>query len=251
MSSFHYHLFRPIIVLLRWLHKVLAQCWRACQRIGFPKKLCFRFSWSLRAIRRWWARFGLSFAVANIKKIIFGIKLRLHEGRRLPAIIWLCLWFSSIFFGEISQNFHILWKLSCRSFKNRKKGFQRHFTCFLQFCVFFLNLKFGLMNFFYQQALGRTNMFNGPANLGSKDPYFLCRKTLRNGIEIRQDRYLSLRRLSNLSPFGSLSHGVFFSVDLFFRRDGLWILRVQLLEIQDSITYKLYCVQLFLTHLFG
>ena len=185
-------------------------------------------------------------------KIIFGIKLRLHEGRRLQAIIWLCLWFSSIFFGEISQNFHILWKLSCRSFKNRKKGFQRHFTCFLQFCVFFLNLKFGLMNFFfYQQALGRTNMFNVPANLGSKDPYFLCRKTLRNGIEIRQDRYLSMRRLSNLSPFGSRSHGVFFSVDLFFRRDGLWILRVQLLEIQDSITYKLYCVQLFLTHLFG
>ena len=229
MSSFHYHLFRPIIVLLRWLHKVLAQCWRACQRIGFPKKLCFRFSWSLRAIRRWWARFGLSFAVANIKKIIFGSKLRLHEGRRLPAIIWLCLWFSSILFGEISQIF----------------------SCFLQFFVFFLNLKFGLMNFFYQQALGRTNMFNGPANLGSKDPYFLCRKTLRNGIEIRQDRYLSMRRLSNLSPFGNLSHGVFFSVDLFFRRDGLWILRVQLLEIQDSITYKLYCVQLFLTHLFG
>ena len=229
MSSYHYHLFRPIIVLLRWLHKVLAQCWRACQRIGFPKKLCFPFSWSLRAIRRWWARFGLSFAVANIKKIIFGSKLRLHEGRRLPAIIWLCLWFSSILFGEISQIF----------------------SCFLQFFVFFLNLKFGLMNFFYQQALGRTNMFNGPANLGSKDPYFLCRKTLRNGIEIRQDRYLSMRRLSNLSPFGNLSHGVFFSVDLFFRRDGLWILRVQLLEIQDSITYKLYCVQLFLTHLFG
>ena len=75
--------------------------------------------------------------------------------------------------------------------------------------------------FFYQEALGRTNMFNGSANLGSKDPYFLCRKTLRNGIEIRQDRYLSLRRLSNLSAFGSLSHGVFFSVDLFFRRDGL------------------------------
>ena len=64
-------------------------------------------------------------------------------------------------------------------------------------------------------------MFNGSAHLGSKDPYFLCRKTLRNGIEIRQDRYLSMRRLSNLSPFGNLSHGVFFSVDHFFRRDGL------------------------------
>ena len=61
-------------------------------------------------------------------------------------------------------------------------------------------------------------MFNGPANLGSKDPYFLCRKTLRNGIEIRQDRYLSMRRLSNLLPFGNLSHGVFFSVEFFSRR---------------------------------
>ena len=56
-----------------------------------------------------------------------------------------------------------------------------------------------------------TNIFNGPANLQVsrkfhrgkrdkfylKDLYFLCRKTLRNGIELRQDRYLSMRRLSN------------------------------------------------------
>ena len=28
----------------------------------------------------------------------------------------------------------------------------------------------------------------------------------------------SMRKLSNLSPFGNLSHGVFFSVDLLFRR---------------------------------
>ena len=74
-------------------------------------------------------------------------------------------------------------------------------------------------------------MFNGPANLrkchrrkcdksSSKDPYFLCRKTLRNGIELRHDLHLSMRKLTNLSPFGSLSHGVFFSVDPFFRRRG-------------------------------
>ena len=180
MSSFHYHLFRPIIVLLRWLHKVLAQCWRVCQRIGFPKKLCFRFSWSLRAIRRWWARFGLSFAVANIKKIIFGIKLRLHEGRRLLAIIWLCLWFSSIFFGEISQNFHILWKLSYRSFKNQKKRVSKAlYLLFTILCFLPQSQIWSYEFFFYQQALGRANMFNGPANLGSKDPYFLCRKTFK------------------------------------------------------------------------
>ena len=52
----------------------------------------------------------------------------------------------------------------------------------------------------------------------SKDPYFIFRKTFRDGIELRQDRYLSMSRLSNQSPFGNLSHGVFSSVDLFFRR---------------------------------
>ena len=52
----------------------------------------------------------------------------------------------------------------------------------------------------------------------SKDPYFLCRETFRNGIELRLDLYLSLRKLSNLSPIGNLSHGVFFPVDLFIRR---------------------------------
>ena len=52
----------------------------------------------------------------------------------------------------------------------------------------------------------------------SKDPYFLCRKTLRNGLRLRQDLYLSMRKLSKLSPISNLSHGVFFSVDLFFRR---------------------------------
>ena len=51
-------------------------------------------------------------------------------------------------------------------------------------------------------------MFSGPANLSkchlrkrdksySKDPYFLRRKTSRNGIELRQDRYLSMRSVSN------------------------------------------------------
>ena len=75
-------------------------------------------------------------------------------------------------------------------------------------------------------------MFNGPANLRklhrrkrdkscSKYPYFLCRKTSRNGIEPRQDLYLrcvNIRIGRDLSPLGNLSQGVFFSVDLFFRR---------------------------------
>ena len=75
-------------------------------------------------------------------------------------------------------------------------------------------------------------MFNGPVNLRkfhrrkrdkscSKYPYFLCHKTSRNGIEPRQDLYLrcvNIRICRDLSPLGNLSQGVFFSVDLFFRR---------------------------------
>ena len=104
-------------------------------------------------------------------------------------------------------------------------GVPRQFPRYLQFCVFFLCLKLGIINCFCQQALERAQMFKGPANLGkfhrrkrdksySKDPYFLCRKTLINGIGLR---CLSTRRLSNLAPFGNLSHGVFFSFNLFFR----------------------------------
>ena len=72
-------------------------------------------------------------------------------------------------------------------------------------------------------------MFNGPENLRKsnrrnydkfykKDPYFLCPKTLHNGIEFRQDQYLSMRKLSNLSQafaFSNLFRSVFFPVDLF------------------------------------
>ena len=53
-----------------------------------------------------------------------------------------------------------------------------------------------------------TNMLNGPANLRKfhrrkcdkfylKDSYFLCRKILRNRMEICQDWYLSMHRLLN------------------------------------------------------
>ena len=42
------------------------------------------------------------------------------------------------------------------------------------------------------------------------DPYFLCGKILRNGIELRRDLYLSMRKLSNLSHFGNLFGGSIF-----------------------------------------
>ena len=68
------------------------------------------------------ARFGLSVFVVNIIKVIFDFKLRLHEGRRSPAIIWLYLWFSSICVGEISQNCHCLWNCPADYLKPEKIG---------------------------------------------------------------------------------------------------------------------------------
>ena len=118
------------------------------------KVLWFCFSRSLKAIKRRWARFGPSFAVVNIIKMIFIMKLRLHEGRARQW--WFCF---AICFDEISQNVHNLWNLSCRSLKSRKKErLQRQFPRYLQFCVIFLFLKFGPMNCFYQQALGRAQI---------------------------------------------------------------------------------------------
>ena len=73
-----------------------------------------------------------------------------------------------------------------------------------------------------------TNISKGPANLSkfqrrnrdkccSKDFHFLCRKTLRNGIELRQDQYYSMRKLSNLSQSVAFWQSLL-SVDVFFRR---------------------------------
>ena len=64
-------------------------------------------------------------------------------------------------------------------------------------------------------------MFNGSANLTKfhrrkshnsypKDPYLLCRKALRNGIELRHDQYLNMRRLSILLPLRNLSRRFLF-----------------------------------------
>ena len=39
-----------------------------------------------------------------------------------------------------------------------EKGLQRQFPRYLQFFVIFLHLKFGHMNCFYQQALGRAQI---------------------------------------------------------------------------------------------
>ena len=66
-----------------------------------------------------------------------------------------------------------------------------------------------------QQILGSSTQGNA-INLARKILIFFVTKKLPNGIELRQDLYLSMCKLSNLSP--RLSHSVFFSVDPFFRR---------------------------------
>ena len=64
-----------------------------------------------------------------------------------------------------------------------------------------------------QQILENSTKGN-VTNLTRKIAIF-CHKTLCNRIELRQGRCLSMRRLSNLSPFRNLSHGVFFLVTSF------------------------------------
>ena len=112
---------RTVKLNLRRLHRVFSQCWCACQRAVF-----------MFSIFKVTKRFRLSFAVVNIIKMIFIIMLRLQEGRRSPAIVWLCLWISSICFGEISQNFQ------------NKNNPADHLQA--EVWVIFLYLKFGLIN---------------------------------------------------------------------------------------------------------
>ena len=157
------------------------------------KVLWFCFSRSLKAIKRPWARFALSFAVVNIIKMIFVMKLRLHEGRCSPMIILLC---------------NLLrWNLSkCSQFvkfvlpiikKSEKREVTKAVsTLFAIWCYLSLSQIWSYELFLSTGTRKGTNMFNSPTNLrkfhlrkchksGLKDPYFLCRKTLRNGIELR------------------------------------------------------------------
>ena len=93
-------------------------------------------------------------------------------------------------------------------------------------CVFFFYLKFGLMNFFLSTGTRKVQQIlefhpRKSDKYCSKDLYFLGSKTVRNGIELRQDLHLSMRKLSNLSrsvAFWQSFPRCFFSVDLFFRR---------------------------------
>ena len=92
--------------------------------------------------------------------------------------------------------------------KAEKIGLEKQFSCYLQF-VFSSSISNLVLWIFLLTGIRKdTNMLNGPANLRKfhwrkcdkfylKDPYFLCRKTLCNRMEICQDWYLSMRRLLN------------------------------------------------------
>ena len=103
--------------------------------------------------------------------MIFVNKLRLYEGRHLPVIIWLCLLFSSTWFGEVSQNFHNLWNLSSRSFKSRKKeGVTK--AVFSLLAIFSSSISNLVLWFFLSTGTRKgTNMFNDPANMNFAEIY--------------------------------------------------------------------------------
>ena len=146
-------------------------------------------------------------------------------------IIWLYLRFSSITAVKSLKIFTVCEICLADHLKAEKKiGVTKEVSSLFTILCFLPPSQIWSYEFFLSTGTRKgANMFNGLANLWkfqrwkrdqscSKDPYFLCCKTLRNGLRLRQDLYLSMRKLSKLSPISNLSHGVFFSVDLFFRR---------------------------------
>ena len=74
---------------LRRLNRVFAQCLRAHQ--GNVSLVTFQvFFYSFHGHLKPSKGSDFSFAVVNIIKMIFVTRLRLHEGRCLPVLIWLC-----------------------------------------------------------------------------------------------------------------------------------------------------------------
>ena len=145
------------------------------------------------------------FAVVNIIKMIFVVKLRLQEGRRSPVIIW--LWFSSICFSEISQKFSqfgkfvlpIIWKPKNIGVTEAVSSLFAILWCLPPSPIW-------SYEFILSTCTRKgTNMFNGPENhrkcqqrqrdkFFSKIPIFFVAKH-----NVVVDLYLSMRKLSNLS----------------------------------------------------
>ena len=184
------------------------------------KCLCFRFSRSLKSIKR---------AMRKVQTIVFFSKYHQNDflyGAKIPrreALAGDNLALPLIF---------ILWKICPTDHLKAKKNWGC-WGSFLALCNFVFSSSISnlvLWIFFFlskgirraqicltvQQILG--NFIKRRDQSCSKDLYVLCRKTVRSGIELRIWTCVNFQLCHDLSPLGNLSHGVFFSVDPFFRR---------------------------------
>ena len=117
--------------------------------------------------------------------MIFVVKLRFHEERRSPVIIW--LWFSSVCFGKFPKIFKICENCPTDHFKAEKIGVKEAISSLFAILCFLPLSQIWSYEFLLSTGTGEgTNMFNGPTNLkrfhlkkrdqsSSKDPHFLHR----------------------------------------------------------------------------
>ena len=192
----------------------------------------FCFCRSLKVIER---------AMSKVQTIVCCTKYCKNDFRSWAKALWsssviirLCLWFSSICLGEISQNFHNLWRLSCPTFKSLNKRVTKAVSSlFAILCFLRLSQIWSYEFVFCQQAPGRAQIcltvhqISGNSaggnmiNLARKIPIFCCHKTQRNEVELRQDLYLSMRKLSNLSPLAIFPTVFSFRLTSFSGVEGL------------------------------
>ena len=117
----------------------------------------FCFCRSLKVIER---------AMRKVQTIVCCTKYCKNDFRYWAKALWsssviirLCLWFSSICLGEISQNFHNLWRLSCPTFKSLNKGVTKAVSSlFVILCFLRLSQIWSYEFFFCQQAPGRAQI---------------------------------------------------------------------------------------------
>ena len=183
------------------------------------KCLCFCFSRSLKSIKR---------AMRKVQTIVFFSKYHQNDflyGAKIPrreALAGDNLALPLIF---------ILWKICPVDHLKAQKNWGC-WGSFLTLCNFVFSSSISnlfLWIFFLSKGIRRAqicltvqqilgNFIKRRDQSCSKDLYVLCRKTVRSGIELRIWACVNFQLCHDLSPPGNLSHGVFFSVDPFFRR---------------------------------
>ena len=109
----------------------------------------------------------------------FLIELRLHEGRRSPMVTF---GFAFDFLQFSSVKALIIFTIYEICPADHLKA-----EIFLSTC-----------NFLFSSSTSNSTKGNA-INLARKIPFFFCSKTARNRIELRQNLYLSMPKLSNMS----------------------------------------------------